>query len=241
VTKDRHPQKTSDASTARHYLEDTQTERLSVLEPIWSRLRREAEAHITDEPELAAFLTANVLRFHSFDHALSEHLGAALGEPTHPARLAQALLASSFGRSLALCTEIAEDFDAALRDRSGPSWSILLQDLGFRALVVHRIAGWLGHTARPVMAAYLAGRAAEVFGVAVELGATLAGGIVVSPGVFISRDSVIGQGVRLGRNAVVHAAVVGQGATILPGSVVTSTVQSGAMMAGIPARRIGTP
>jgi UDP-3-O-[3-hydroxymyristoyl] glucosamine N-acyltransferase len=80
-----------------------------------------------------------------------------------------------------------------------------------------------------------------VFGVAVELGATLAGGIVVSPGVFISRDSVIGQGVRLGRNAVVHAAVVGQGATILPGSVVTSTVQSGAMMAGIPARRIGTP
>jgi len=233
--------KASEVSTGRHYVEDTQTERLSVLEPIWSRLRREAEEHVATEPDLSAFLTASILRFHSFDHAASESLGDTLGEPTHPAKRATALVADAFSRSLALCTEVAEDFEATLRQHSCPSWSILLHDSGFRGLVTHRIAAWLAHTGRPVLALYLTSRATQVFGVDVELGATLAGGIVVSPGVFIGRDSVLGQGVRLGRNSVVRGAVVGRGATVLPGSVVLSTVQSEAVVAGIPARQIKDP
>lgn len=230
--------RSTDVSTAKHYLEDTQTERLSVLEPIWSRLRSETEEHIREEPQLGAFLTANVLRFHSFDHAASEHLGEALGEPTHPARRATELISDALGRSLALCTEVAEDFEAMVRDRPGPTWSLLLQDDGYRGLVVHRVAAWLAHTDRRVLAAYLSGRATQVFGVNIELGATLTGGLVVHPGVSIDGNSVIGQGVHLGRGAVVQGAVVGRGATVLPGSVVLSAVPPGAVVGGIPAQPI---
>jgi serine O-acetyltransferase len=239
--RDKSAGRTSEVSTGKHYLEDTQTERLSVLEPIWSRLRREAERHVTEEPTLAAFFTANVLRFHSFDHAVSEHLGDALGEPTYRGKHLQALISDAFNRSLALCTEVAEDFEATLEVRSLPGWSIMLQDDGFRGLVSHRVAAWLAHTERPVLGAYLAGRASHVFQVRITLGTTLAGGIVVNPGVSISGDSVIGQGAVLGTGAVVNAAVIGRDARVLPNSVVTSTVPTGAVVAGVPARRIDDP
>ena len=99
----------SELTTGKHYVDDTKTERLSILEPIWARIREDAARVVNKESALGAFLTANVLRFHSFDGAASDLLAERLAEPTFPAARVGLLCEEAFGRSLALCNEVAED------------------------------------------------------------------------------------------------------------------------------------
>jgi serine O-acetyltransferase len=251
-----------EVSTGRHFVEDTKTERLSILESLWSRIREDAERDIATEPALATYLTANVLRFHSFDEAASEHLAAQLAEPTFPVRSMKQILVDGFGRSLALCTEIAEDFTAlrAHRPPGEPHYAALLEHGGMRGLMTHRFALWLLYTERPSLARHLSARAEALFGHRIDLGARLAGGVVshgrlrVDGGVVVERGVLLEDGVSLvvhdggvpriregaeiGAHASVLGRLVGRDATVLPSSVVLHDVPNGAIVGGCPARRI---
>ncbi len=248
-------------STGRHYVDDTKTERLSILEPLWARIREDAERTVQEEPVLAAFLTANILRFHSFDGAASDMLAERLSEPTFPAARVRALCEEAFGRSLAFCNEVAEDHSASLA-RIGPrpsAYALLLYDAGFLGMLGQRFVKWIWHTHRPALALYLASRVTRVFGVDVHPRAELAGGLVIAGRAFIGAGTSIERGVFVGRNvviegdergaprirenaylghgvAVVGKVVVGKAARVVSGSTVVADVPAHIVVGGSPAR-----
>jgi serine O-acetyltransferase len=254
----------TELTTGRHYVDDTKTERLSILEPIWARIREDAERIVTKEPALAAFLTANVLRFHSFDGAASDLLAERLAETTFPAARLRALCEEAFNRSLALCNEVAEDHSACL-SRLGPgtlAYALLLYDAGFVGLMAQRFVRWIWHTDRRELAVYLAARVTSVFGVDVHPRAEVAGGLAVAAPLAIGAGVSIERGVSIGRNVVIEAdgsgapwirdgAVLGHGvyvvgkvtigrkARVAAGSTVLTDVAPHAFVAGSPARPLG--
>ena len=60
---------------------------LAVLDPVWSRLRAEAEDLLHTEPQLASFIVATVLNHTSLAGAVSHRVASRLGHPSLPAEL----------------------------------------------------------------------------------------------------------------------------------------------------------
>src|SRR6478609_6409039 len=60
---------------------------LAVLDPLWSRLRAEAEEVLRTEPQLASFIVATILNHTTLEGAVSHRVAARLGHPSLPAEL----------------------------------------------------------------------------------------------------------------------------------------------------------
>src|SRR5579872_3510340 len=54
-------------------------EKLQSVDPVWAQLRAEAETMAADEPALAGFVHATVLKHDRLENALSYHLARKLG------------------------------------------------------------------------------------------------------------------------------------------------------------------
>ena len=60
---------------------------LAILDPVWSRLRAEAEELLHTEPQLASFIVATVLNHTTLEGAVAHRVAARLGHPSLPAEL----------------------------------------------------------------------------------------------------------------------------------------------------------
>lgn len=138
---------------------------LDTLDPIWSRVRREAEVLIGNEPSLAGFVLASVLNQSGFEQAVTHRIAARLGH----AAMSGDLIAQTFDEALAadqsLGAAIRADI-AAVLDRD-PACDRFIEPLlyfkGFHALQTHRLAHWLWSHGRVDFALYLQSRSSEVF------------------------------------------------------------------------------
>ncbi|MFC3126301.1 serine O-acetyltransferase [Pseudoroseomonas globiformis] len=205
-----------------------------VLDPVWSRIRREAEAAAEREPELAGFLHAAVLQHDTLESALSGRVTARLDH----ADLPDALLRRSMERALwddpALREAVRRDIVAVV-DRD-PATSRALEPLlyykGFHALTAHRLAHRLWLEGRRDMALWLQSRASVVFQTdihpAVRIGSGIfldhATGLVVGETAEVEDDVSILQGVTLGGTGkeggdrhpkIRHGVLIGAGAKVL--------------------------
>ena len=168
---------------------------LSVCDPVWERVRKEAEEMAAGEPILASFLYSTILNHRTFNDALAYHLAQKLGN----AEVHSMQLRELFDEALREQPEIGEATRAdivAYYDRD-PACHSYIQPLlyfkGFHALQAYRVANWLWGEGRRAMALYLQSRMSELFAVDVHPAAKLGRGIFIdhATGIVIGETAVV--------------------------------------------------
>ncbi|CAM5768009.1 serine O-acetyltransferase [Labrys miyagiensis] len=207
---------------------------LDVVDPIWSRVRMEAETVTHAEPQLSSFIFANILQLNSLESAIVQRIASRLDHSDMPATL----IAQAFGKALEADPSIGAAFRAdiaAVLDRD-PAANRYIEPIlyfkGFHALQTHRLAHWLWQAGRKDFALYLQSRSSAVFqcdinpNVPIGRGVFLdhATGLVVGETAVIGDDVSILQDVTLGGTGketgdrhpkIMRGVMIGAGAKIL--------------------------
>ena len=177
-------------------------------DPLFARIRAEAEEAAQHEPELAAFLLTTILNHETFEEAVIHRVAERLDHVDAPAALIRQTFAEFAGRDPALGDGFRADI-LAVADRDPACHRImepLLYFKGFHALQTHRLAHALWRAGRKDFALYLQSRSSSVFQTDINPAAKIGKGIfldhatslVVGETCVIEDDVSILQGVTLG-------------------------------------------
>ena len=188
-----------------------QPQRITPLEhadPIWTRIRSEAEAVVRQEPQLASFIHASVLAHETLGDAVVQRIADRLDHPV----MTGTAIRLAFLDALSDVPEIVDAFRAdivATYDRD-PATTRFIEPLlyfkGFHAIQTHRLAHWLWHKHRKDFALYLQSRASAAFQTDIHPAAKIgrgifldhATGLVVGETAAIADDVSLLHGVTLG-------------------------------------------
>src|SRR4051812_11497521 len=142
-----------------------QGSKLASLDPIWDRVRTEAEEIVRREPELASFIYSTVLHHDRLEDSVIHRIAERLD---HSA-LSGGLIRQAYDEALRDQPDLGNIFRAdlvAVFDRD-PAISRFIDPLlyfkGFHAIQTHRLAHWLYHQGRKDFAFYLQSRSSAVF------------------------------------------------------------------------------
>jgi len=177
-------------------------------DPLFVRIRAEAEEAAQREPEFAAFLLTTILNHETFEEAVIHRVAERLDHVDAPAALIRQTFAEFVGRDPALGDGFRADI-LAVADRDPACHRImepLLYFKGFHALQTHRLAHALWRAGRKDFALYLQSRSSSVFQTDINPAAKIGKGIfldhatslVVGETCVIEDDVSILQGVTLG-------------------------------------------
>jgi serine O-acetyltransferase len=148
-------------------------------DPIWEKIRSEAEEDAKREPMLASFLYSVVLNHRCLEDALSFILASKLGSATTPAVTLRDLIDDAFVGDPNIGAAFRADIEAVVaRDPACRGFSLpLLYFKGFHALQAYRVAHFYWERDRKPLAHYLQSRISEVFAVDIHPGARLGKGL----------------------------------------------------------------
>src|ERR1044071_856720 len=172
-----------------------QSAKLAALDPIWNRIRSEAEDIVRREPELASFIYSTVLHHDRLEHAVVHRLADRLDH----AALSGDLIRQTYDEALREEPDIGNAFRAdlvAVYDRD-PATSRFIDPLlyfkGFHAIQTHRLAHWLHQNGRKDFAYYLQSRSSAVFQTDINPNARIGRGIFLdhATGLVVGETAVI--------------------------------------------------
>src|SRR5271167_4665342 len=162
---------------AKHHLDQKTV--LSTVDPVWTRIRDEAEEIVQREPELATFIYSTVLHHARLEDAVVHRIAERLD---HSA-LSGDLIRQAFDEALRDDPDLGNAFRAdmvAVYDRD-PATSRFIDPLlyfkGFHAIQTHRLAYWLFQKGRKDFAYYLQSRSSAVFQTDINPAARIGRGI----------------------------------------------------------------
>lgn len=207
---------------------------LDKVDPVWARVRSEAEAIARGEPELATFIYENLLHHDSLEAAVIHRVSQRLDHSD----VSGDLIRQAYGDALDDEPAIGDAFRAdivAVVDRD-PATTRFLEPVlyykGFHAIQTHRLAHWLLRKGRKDFALYLQSRSSVVFQCDINPAARIgrgifldhATGLVVGETATIDDDVSILHDVTLGGTGKEHedrhpkirrGVMIGAGAKIL--------------------------
>jgi len=173
----------------------------SPRDPIWNEIRRETELGISQEPLLASFMHAVVLRHDTLEESLALHLSQKLGAPVLGETILNEIMREALMSSPAIGVAIRNDLEAIReRDPACDRYSLpLLYFKGFHAIQTYRVAHYLWNQDRRELALYLQNRSSEVFGVDIHPAARIGSGILVdhATSLVIGETAVVGDNVSM--------------------------------------------
>jgi serine O-acetyltransferase len=181
---------------------------LDTVDPVWARIRREAEDVAGREPELTTFIYTSVLHHDSLETAVVHRIADRLDHPDLGGELIRQAYQDALEDEPAIGAVFRADICAVV-DRD-PAVDRCLDPVlylkGFHAIETHRLANWLWRKGRRDFAYYLQSRSSAAFQTdihpAVPLGRGIfldhATGLVVGETAVIDDDVSILQGVTLG-------------------------------------------
>src|SRR5579871_489220 len=168
---------------------------LDTVDPVWARIRREAEDTVRREPELATFIYATILHHDTLEAAVVHRLAERLDH----AAVSGELIRQAYMDALKDMPAIGEAFRAdimATADRD-PATHRLIEPVlyykGFHAIQNHRLAHWLWEKGRRDFALYLQSRASAVLQCDIHPAAKIGRGIFLdhATGLVVGETAVI--------------------------------------------------
>jgi serine O-acetyltransferase len=168
---------------------------LDTVDPVWARIRREAEDVARREPELATFIYSTILHHDSLEASVIYRLSERLDH----AALSGELIRQAYADALRDAPEIGDAFRAdlmATADRDPATHRLLdpvLYYKGFHAIQCHRLAHWLWGQGRRDFALYLQSRNSSVFQCDIHPAAQIGRGIFLdhATGLVVGETAVI--------------------------------------------------
>src|ERR1700682_486622 len=156
---------------------------LDKVDPVWARIRSEAEDIAHREPELATFIYENVLHHDTLESAVIQRVSEAI-------RDARSIVKSSRADIVATV-----DRDPATSRFIEP----VLYYKGFHAIQTHRLAHWLLGKGRKDFALYLQSRASALFQCDINPAAKIGRGIFLdhATGLVVGETAVVENDVSL--------------------------------------------
>jgi serine O-acetyltransferase len=181
---------------------------IKAVDPLWSRLRSDAEAILANEPALGSFVLATVIQQVSLEAAVVHRIAQRLDHPDLPAELIRQAFMQALADDPAISDAIRTDMLAVV-DRDPATMRVIepvLYYKGFHALTTHRLAHHLWTHKRQDFALYLQSRSSIVFQIDIHPAAPFgkgifldhATGLVVGSTAVVEDDVSILQDVTLG-------------------------------------------
>jgi serine O-acetyltransferase len=204
------------------------------VDPVWNRIRKEAEEVVRKEPELATFIYSTILHHDTLEAAVVHRTAERLNHADLPAELIRQAYAEALEDDPSIGSAFRADIVATL-DRD-PATNRLLEPVlyykGFHAIQTHRLAHWLWGRGRRDLALYLQSRSSAVFQCDIHPNARIGRGIFVdhATGLVIGETAVVEDDVSMlhsvtlggsGKEAgdrhpkIRHGVLIGAGAKIL--------------------------
>jgi serine O-acetyltransferase len=168
---------------------------LDKVDPVWARIRREAEDVVRREPELATFIYSTILHLDSLEAAIAYRLAERLDHPAVSGELIRQAYADALRDNPALAEIFRADLMATV-DRD-PATHRLIEPVlyykGFHAIETQRLAHWLWHKGRRDFALYLQSRSSAVFQCDIHPAAMIGRGIFLdhATGLVVGETAVI--------------------------------------------------
>ncbi len=175
--------------------------KLAELDPVWSRILREAEEAVATEPLLGGMVHGCVLHHASLEKALAYRMAQKLAS----GEMSEQILREIGDEAYAAAPELGHAARAdivAVYDRD-PACHRFLQPLlffkGFQAIQAYRIGHWLWTQDRRDMAYFVQMRVSEVFGIDIHPAARIGQGIMIdhAHSIVIGETAVVGDNVSM--------------------------------------------
>jgi serine O-acetyltransferase len=168
---------------------------LDKVDPVWARIRSEAEDIARREPELSTFIYENVLHHDSLEASVIHRVSERLGNSD----ISGDLIRQAYSEAINDEPSIGEMFRAdivATVDRDPATLRFLepvLYYKGFHAIQTHRLAHWLLGKNRKDFALYLQSRSSAVFQCDINPAAKIGRGIFLdhATGLVVGETAVI--------------------------------------------------
>jgi serine O-acetyltransferase len=181
---------------------------LSAVDPLWSRVRMEAESILANEPSLGAFILASVLQQPSLEAAVMHRISQRLDHPDLPAELIRQAFEKALHDEPDIAAAIRADILAVIDRDPAVTRAIepILYFKGFHAIETHRLAHHLWGRKRQDLALYLQSRSSVAFQTDIHPAAPFGQGIFLdhATGLVVGSTAAVGdnvsilQGVTLG-------------------------------------------
>ena len=175
--------------------------KLAELDPVWEKIRTEAEIAVTDEPLLGAFLHKNVLQHVTIENALAHRISLKLASLEMSEQYLREFCNRAFADDNTLATSARADIMATY-DRD-PACHRFLQPLlyfkGFQAVQAYRIAHFMWTSGQRDIAYFMQSRVSEVFGIDIHPNAKIGKGLMIdhAHSIVIGETAVVGDNVSM--------------------------------------------
>jgi serine O-acetyltransferase len=174
---------------------------IGTLDPVWARIRSEAEDIVRREPEIGTFIYSSVLHHDTLEDAVIHRLTERLNHSDVSAELIRQAYADALEDQPQLGDTFRVDIVATF-DRD-PATDRFIEPVlyykGFHAIQTHRLANWMWGKGRKDFAYYLQSRASAVFQCDIHPAAKVGRGIFLdhATGLVVGETAVIGNDVSI--------------------------------------------
>jgi serine O-acetyltransferase len=175
--------------------------RIAALDPVWDRIREEAEAAVRDEPLLGGLLHSSLLHHPTLERALSYRFSLKLASGEMSEQILREIADEAHASDDTLGQAARADVMAVL-DRD-PACHRLIQPIlffkGYQAVQAYRVGHWLWRRGRRDLSYFVQMRVSEVFGVDIHPAARIGKGIMIdhAHSIVIGETAVVGDNVSM--------------------------------------------
>jgi len=165
------------------------------VDPVWDRLRSEAEAIVQAEPAMGGFVLSAILHQPSLEAAVIHRVASRLGHAALPSDIIEQVFLDAVENDRSIGAAMRADISAVLDRDPVVTRAVepVLYFKGFHAIQTHRLAHWLWKKGRQDFALYLQSRSSEAFQTDIHPAARIGRGIFLdhATGLVVGATAVI--------------------------------------------------